>query len=334
MARISIWLLATVATVATANLTSAVHVPGGDDTKSAEQQVEVLEGELNHPKIKLFKKLRTYLKLPMTDIPLAQFGLKTFLDGTQVELRGMFRHFCQYLNADTTGRLKAKLEHPDWFEKFTFQKDDPQPMGPCIGMEFKTIRGPPNLFTGFLFNIGQEFDIDYIVNVIKALFVELNCGDLLVNFQTIAEETWHKQQNNQDVVSSNQAMMATKPALDKKASASTLNFWLKVIGGGKVEQLRYYLTNMLVFDTIPLIIGQVLESTDKYKAVDLAQRISELPDFKTFVANHFKLTPNHLESVDVHPAIAPNHPDYVSMDPVMAPNYFEFIIYYVLSREI
>ncbi|KAJ1970490.1 hypothetical protein H4R34_006043, partial [Dimargaris verticillata] len=185
---------------------------------------------------------------------------------------------------------------------------------------------------GCLFSIGRTFDIGIIVDVIKALFEELNSDDLLANFRTLAEQKGPAQQDNQDVDSTNRVTIKNIPVAYENFREFLFRFWLEIIGGDNVDQLRYYLTNMLVFDTIPLIISQVLESRRYDKAVDLAQQISQLPAYTDFVAEHFQPKPNHLESVDVHPATAPNLFELASVYPAIVPNYFEFIMFYVTKR--
>ncbi|KAJ1972019.1 hypothetical protein H4R34_005549 [Dimargaris verticillata] len=53
---------------------------------------------------------------------------------------------------------------------------------------------------------------------------------------------------------------------------------IEVICGGNVKQLRYYLTNMLVFNVIPLLISWVLHRNQD-DALDLAREIMQLDGF-------------------------------------------------------
>ncbi|KAJ1976384.1 hypothetical protein H4R35_002728 [Dimargaris xerosporica] len=74
----------------------------------------------------------------------------------------------------------------------------------------------------------------------------LDSDDLLQNFENIINQASAAQQGNQGTNSENQTLMTTGDAQSMNPRAFLYQFWLEVIGGGEIEQLRYYLTNVLL----------------------------------------------------------------------------------------
>ncbi|KAJ1974712.1 hypothetical protein H4R35_003487 [Dimargaris xerosporica] len=128
--------------------------------------------------------------------------------------------------------------------------------------------------------------------------------DLLANFQAIGDSV---SQGSQDVASTSQPplLLAVDPVQPQYFYASMHRFWFEAIGGGDVNQLRYDLSNMLVYDVILHIISQALESGKPREALNLAEQLGRIGGAKRFVKDY-----------DVN-----------------APNYFEFIMLYATDHE-
>ncbi|KAJ1965489.1 hypothetical protein H4R35_007058, partial [Dimargaris xerosporica] len=120
-------------------------------------------------------------------------------------------------------------------------------------------------------------DVDDIVTVIEALFAVFNSSDSLDNFRVIAEQASHEQQGSPDPDVNDQAPVAAVLAQPRVHKALIYRFWVEVIGGNNINQLRYYLCNLLAFDVILKIINQMLGSGRNDDALELAQRLSQLP---------------------------------------------------------
>ncbi|KAJ1974489.1 hypothetical protein H4R35_003587 [Dimargaris xerosporica] len=151
---------------------------------------------------------------------------------------------------------------------------------PWSDFEFTSEEIPLSRVKHSLINLGLKSDINHIVDVITALFTILDSGDLLKNFETIADymSTGTK---------SSKAVKATGKMLSREIRAFMDRFWFEVIGGNNVDRLRYYLRNLLALHVIPGIIGQVLESAKNGDDVDFAkyddalrlvELIHEIPD--------------------------------------------------------
>ncbi|KAJ1974704.1 hypothetical protein H4R34_004619 [Dimargaris verticillata] len=279
----------------------------------------------------LFYDLRQRLKLPAIR-GLSDFvGLQTLLEGAHLEYRVITCDFLDFLNPvalemdedqdffeiNDLGQLQEDeienmdenqdflgTNYPDRFRKDLFQDVTiPEYVFPWFDSGFNEVFIHPNQVKHSLANIGLSFDVNSIVDVIKALFEALNSPKLLTNFQAIAEQSFLTQYGNQALDWTNQASVIAE-VKPENFRAFMHRFWLEVIGGNDEHQLRYFLCNMLAFDTIPHIIGQALESGKKEEALVLAKQISEIPGVIQVVKSY----------------------------PANAPNYFEFIMVYAVSR--
>ncbi|KAJ1973786.1 hypothetical protein H4R35_003935 [Dimargaris xerosporica] len=159
--------------------------------------------------------------------------------------------------------------------------------------------------------------------MIEELFEVLASRDLLTNFQAIVESALQKPKYEQDAGSTdqtsivdsslqeqhssengettNQTSAAADPVQLRDFYAFVHQFWLEVIGDDNAKQLRYYLSNMLVFDIIPHIIGQALESGERdkasKKALKLAEEISQLDGIAKFAQDYSVKKPNYFEFI-------------------------------------
>ncbi|KAJ1981691.1 hypothetical protein H4R34_001973 [Dimargaris verticillata] len=294
MARIAIWLLAA---GVIANLAHAAPL------------VEPVANA--HPGDELFTGLRKHLDLlPVQGSPTA-VGLHTLIDGAQIELRRMTRSLLMHLASiswDANNQPSpVEKTFPDWFQKYTFRDQAiPQFVDPWIDVTFYTAQVSPNSVKHSLANLGQEYGINPIIAVVKALIGVVNSPDLLVNFQTIVRTAAPVHLDEQGVDSADRTSTAIDQALPTDFRAFMLQFWLEVVGNDKTEQLHYFLSNLLAFDVIPRIIGQQLESHRHAEALTLALRISQYPDFIKMI-----------EPFSTN-----------------APNYFEFIVMYATERKL
>ncbi|KAJ1979415.1 hypothetical protein H4R35_001522 [Dimargaris xerosporica] len=138
----------------------------------------------------------------------------------------------------------------------------------------------------------------------------LNSLNLPKYLQTLVDPTWQEQQgsqNGQDMTSTKQTPAATDKAPPTDPRAFMNWYWLNIIGGGDVDQLRYYLRDMLAFNVIPGIISQALTSGEHHdKALEIALQISRIPVIERFAKNCR----------------------------VNALNYFEFIMLYATKNEL
>ncbi|KAJ1977823.1 hypothetical protein H4R34_003438, partial [Dimargaris verticillata] len=237
-------------------------------------------------------------------------GLRTLLVGAQFEYRTMFalvlRHFKKQDDDITANSNYLKKAYPDLNWNGILQKQEaPQFENPPMSNIMKPFEINPIHIYHSLANLGLTSGPKYIVQVIEALFAMLkNKDDLLKEFEAMVQSEQNELQDSQDVVSTDQTEEAAALALTKEYRAVMNRFWLEVIGGGEKKRLSYYLSNMLAFNVIPRILGQVLDSgsrdNGKYnKALKLAENIHQLPDFA----------------------------ELFGPDSVNAPNYFEFMLY-------
>ncbi|KAJ1984420.1 hypothetical protein H4R34_000683, partial [Dimargaris verticillata] len=149
-----------------------------------------------------------------------------------------------------------------------------------------------------LVNLDPKSETKYLVRVVEALFEMLYSDDLLENFQVIVGPAPNEQRGEESVVSTHQALeVIVQRGFCKEFHAFSLWFLLEVIGGGKIDQLRYYLLNMLASTVIPNIIHQVLKSKRITEALELARQISQLPSFKRAVAAYLENAPNYFEFI-------------------------------------
>ncbi|KAJ1981326.1 hypothetical protein H4R35_000762 [Dimargaris xerosporica] len=283
MARISIWLLTTVAAF---GLTNAVPVPGGDEGPAGTNTHDVaglpdlsedFEPRYNYGE--LIESLRLDMGLdPMNEQP-DVVGLHTLIAGTQIDYRYMTHKFKEYLESIALGWIDTSSvdeeEYPDLFRKYLFRDSDLTPFKvPRFNIWFETI-DPFQIKHDFVSTISGTYS-DFIIDYVKALFKVLNSDGLVNNFKAIADLGSKKQQAGQNIDSASQKQQddsnmdsidempsVTNKALTKNFDAYMHWMWLEVIGGQNAERLRYYLRNMMVFNVIPRILGQVLESSQE-----------------------------------------------------------------------
>ncbi|KAJ1980035.1 hypothetical protein H4R35_001286 [Dimargaris xerosporica] len=137
--------------------------------------------------------------------------------------------------------------------------------------------------------------------MVEELFEVLASRDLLTNFQAIVDPRRPGPHSSEGGETTDQTPAAANPMQLWDFDVFMHRFWLKVIGGDNAKQLRYYLSNMLVFNVIPQIIGQVLESGERDKALEkalkLADEISQLGGITTFIQDHPGNVPNYFEFI-------------------------------------
>ncbi|KAJ1981446.1 hypothetical protein H4R34_002078, partial [Dimargaris verticillata] len=252
--------------------------------------------------------IRDCIKLPSVDDETPdQTGLRILLDGAQPEFRDMVVKFNNWLHFADTIQTSEKLKYPDLFNGYE-AKDANVELAEAL-TSFDYIRPhwvELNIIKYSLFTLGEKWDTTDILDAANALFQSLESKNLLENFKIIGGLPLNNQGND----SRYQMIMKAESFRRWGRHAPIHQFWLEVICGGKVEQLRYYLTNMLVFNVIPLLISRVLHRNQN-DALDLAHEIMQLHGFTKFVqADYFKA-----------------HPGY-------APNYFESIAIYAIQRNL
>ncbi|KAJ1970735.1 hypothetical protein H4R35_005690, partial [Dimargaris xerosporica] len=339
MTRIIIWL---VVTVVAANLVYATPVPnGGEDTAAVNLQLqsslvslpnELLTGfilpqlpgrDLNNfaaaakvPQLlaqdvkgrhggELFYNLRQRLDLPVIQGSPTLVGLRTLLEGAQIEYRGMAVSFLMYLrykNLNSFARQEVlEINYPDLFRKYPFRSLTVPPyVHRWFDTEYSILDISIYRVKHGISNLGLKSDMGHIVDVIVAFFEMLDSPDLLTNFQTVAAPISPEQQGNQGMGSTNQASMTPGQWLSKEFRAFMHRFWLDVIGGGNIEQLRYYLGNMLAFSVIPHTIARVLECGRYAVALELAKRIGQIPGFTKVASAYPRHAPNIFEFIMVY----------------------------------
>ncbi|KAJ1978070.1 hypothetical protein H4R34_003341 [Dimargaris verticillata] len=283
MARISLWLLATVAAV---GLVHAIPMPEtGRETTDA-------------------SPAKTIPALPSA--LLTFIGLHTLLDGAQAELGYMVHKILKYLGFGRQSRHdkqdKFELQYPDLFPKALFrERAIPQLVEPWLAGRFdQSFRHDKAQHS--LSKLGKDLGINYCFAVIDALFEVLKNPDLLQSFEAITNKVLPGQQGKRDIVLDGQASAATNPAPSQDVNAFIGSFWLKVIGNGDVKQLRYFLVNMLVFQIIPNIFRQMMDVNEYTDALKLAQQISKIPGFAWAVKACRGNAPNYFEHIMIHAA--------------------------------
>ncbi|KAJ1972797.1 hypothetical protein H4R34_005287 [Dimargaris verticillata] len=166
----------------------------------------------------------------------------------------------------------------------------------------------PNRIKHGLVNLGlvnsdHKPDITRIVDVVKSLFEAIGSGNLLTNFQDLAKEASKDYQASKNLALTNPSAITPGQLLSKKLHALIYRFWVEVIGGNNEKQLRYYLRNLLAFNVIPGIIGQVLgssKSSEYDDALELARQISETPGVTRAIQDYPQNTPNYFEFIMVY----------------------------------
>ncbi|KAJ1981486.1 hypothetical protein H4R35_000700 [Dimargaris xerosporica] len=183
---------------------------------------------------------------------------------------------------------KFDLQYPDLFQKRSLREwTIPDAVQPWISKEairkFQQGGNQPSLS-----KLGLESGIDHLFAVVEALFEVLKDKTLLRNFQIIAPN--------------DQALQALDPAQPQDIRAFMDWCWLKVIGGNNIDLLRYYLGNILVFQIIPDIIRQMLDVNRYTEALELVQRISDIPGFIWVVKESLVNAPNYFEYIIIRAA--------------------------------
>ncbi|KAJ1971009.1 hypothetical protein H4R34_005878 [Dimargaris verticillata] len=315
MARTTLWFLATVAAVGLARAATLpertrylAHVDPEQESPLLKLQPELLLGyivpelltkgmanleaasKLSQFLVKYAQKhlggkvsydLRRSLGLPDMAGSSTQVGLRTLLDGAQLEYRGITHSFISYLSfaaSDPTGgRDTFELDFPDLFQKYTFQQLDLPPfVAPWLEVEYDERAASPDNVMHSLINLGSRSGNKYIVAVIKALFEMLGSPELLASFQ---------------------ALVGPVPGAQQNFRAFMHQLWLEVIGGGKGDQLQCFLGNMLAKDVIPGIVSQMLRSGRHAEALSLAKQLGTIDGF--------------VQAVDAYPENAPNLFEFV-----------------------
>ncbi|KAJ1979985.1 hypothetical protein H4R35_001301 [Dimargaris xerosporica] len=278
---------------------------------TSKKSQQVVQNYIDHRNAQIFAKLRQLLDLRNLQQPPNLVGLHTLLDGAQLEYRGTTSSFLAYFyfsKLGDTGQLdNDELHFPDLFNLYRFRDLVlPEFVEPWIDVTFSQDKVSPNWVKHGLINLGRKPDVSYIVDVVEAVLEVLHGSDLLTNFRTIAGLPAQEQQDDQSTGSDSQTLMATVPEQPMDFPTFMHRFWATIIGGNDIHKLRFFLINLLAFNVIPGIIAQTLESNKHPEALKLATRISQLPRFisaaKAFTTN--------------------------------APNYFEFIVMYVIERQL
>ncbi|KAJ1971511.1 hypothetical protein H4R34_005721, partial [Dimargaris verticillata] len=300
MARISIWLLATVAAV---NLASAVPMPGENDStakaflqhdseqttmpsggtalQSAQQLTPLERKEKN---IKALTKLRSFLGLPTDETESVNLiALRTLLDGAQFEFRDMIYKFNTWIRSDSKGRETKEREYPDLFKGYT-----PPPTSALV-YDNPWFKEPYS--TGYiklsdikhgLFKIVGRYKTPSIIEIVK-LLLQTSTGEYLWrDFLFIGDIPL----DEMNLVSNFWSLFHQGLAQPKHYRSMHHQFWFEVICDSRPKELQYYLTNMLVFDVIPLLISRKLyDNVDG--ALELASGISQLEEFTGYVGAYY-----------------------------------------------
>ncbi|KAJ1980890.1 hypothetical protein H4R35_000932 [Dimargaris xerosporica] len=202
---------------------------------------------------------------------------------------------------------KFDAKYPDLFLKYPFRNVAiPSFAEPWVELSYIGANVSPNEVKHSLANLGVKPNIERIVGVVVALFEAVYSDNLLKNFQVITDSVMPVQKDIQGTSSPNQGSEVTIEVRPENFRAFVCQFWLQVIGNNNVVQLRYFLSNLLAFNVIPGIIGQVLESETPTDALHLAEQIHNIPGV-TKVTEDFSGN---------------------------APNYFEFIMIYATERQL
>ncbi|KAJ1976467.1 hypothetical protein H4R35_002684 [Dimargaris xerosporica] len=215
--------------------------------------------------------------------------------------------FLAYLDPRTPIEVRDQLERefPDLFQKYSFRglvlPDFVQPW--LLGFEAVLYQDRTD---HSLHSLGRRLNIAKLLRVIEALFSVVTSDDLLDNIRAMTEQAMQEQQGTLATNTISSMPEAIEPVQLQHFKPFVYWFWLKVIGGGNIDQLRYYLGNLLALRTIPYIFAEMLQSGKNDDALKLAQSVSQLPGF--------------IQAVSAYPA--------------NAPNYFEFIVMYAIGWQV
>ncbi|KAJ1976911.1 hypothetical protein H4R34_003798 [Dimargaris verticillata] len=276
-------------------------------------QVNLPSEEESHAQVDLFSTKEPYAQVDLSSVKGVNglVGLRTLLDGTQLELRAMVRTTFIYRYS----RASGNNGHAEFFkelytnilQKYPLPKMDvPLDVLQSINNIFGENYVHPNKIKHNLANLGLTLSVDDALVLVEALFEALKSSNLLANFQTIVEEALSEPQGNQGENSNDQATMTKDPVKLPNHRANTYTSLRDEIAGNDADKLRYYLSSLLVFDIIPHIIGQMFEKGQDKDALKFAEQINGTAGLK-WVVKQF--------------------PDYV-------PDYFEFIVQYAIKRQL
>ncbi|KAJ1979459.1 hypothetical protein H4R35_001503, partial [Dimargaris xerosporica] len=248
-----------------------------------------------------FAKLRYHLDLPNVKGSPTLVGLHTLIDGAVIEYRALTLKVSNYLKPSATNSLFGQNTYeemyPDLFQKYKFRELDQEALV-MLPAESGCERLYPNGISHSLANLGLTFKTKYLVTVVEMLFDILSELDLLENFQSMVNSASQGQQAGQNKETASQTSIEAAGTIVKSSRALMSQFWLKVINGNDSKMLRYYLCNMLAFDVIPRMIGQVLVSdTRGDKALKLAKQLRQIDGIKQVVKDYDVNAPNYFEFI-------------------------------------
>ncbi|KAJ1971148.1 hypothetical protein H4R35_005439 [Dimargaris xerosporica] len=207
-------------------------------------------------------------------------GLRTLLEGAQIELRSTVKKFHDYLNSHSRRRDDFDLEYPDLFQQYPFHGlGQPDYFYPQIYANGEMHYVDWNSVKHSLGFLSRDYLVANILLVVKALFACLNSDKLLLNFNTIIKQASAEKQGDQDLALNNRAPTTAGSHKLEDYRPIIYKFWLEIIGGGEIKQLRYYLTNLLTYNVTPFIMYWMLEAGKTDEVLELAQNISQLPSF-------------------------------------------------------
>ncbi|KAJ1974530.1 hypothetical protein H4R34_004687, partial [Dimargaris verticillata] len=253
----------------------------------------------------LFFDIRSRLGLPNVQGSPTFVGLRTLLDFSLSHLGLMAFMFLDYFDPQTdfSTRMGFELYFPDIFQKYSFRGlAIPEFVEPWLSGTFADIRTQDQILHENDHLVSWS-DVHNLFAVIEALFEVVSSPDLLAHFRTIAEQASQEQYTNPGTDSIDPTSEPTGPAQLQNLKAFVYRFWVEVIGGGNIDQLRYFLSNALAMQIIPYMLADMLLSDMSSNALELAQRVSQLPGF--------------IQVVNAYPA--------------NAPDYFEFILIFATN---
>ncbi|KAJ1971874.1 hypothetical protein H4R34_005600 [Dimargaris verticillata] len=324
MARITLWFLAA---VAAANLAHATPVPMDDrntaDIGSAESSADAqrLQTIANYGPPPPYSEIDPNdQRRPHVDTLLGESSSSTSMDQNSLG-QSQFGSTSQQFNAG--GQTDRSVHVTQVLTDARIKLDLPSMEGlyARVGQTRKGLHAQVDMSSAekpsarvdlsikhSLANLGLEAGVDFILDVIVALFEALESGHLLDNFRAIADQVLSELQSKHGANSDDQAPAALDITLPINFHAVVYN-WLYEMVGEDTTKLRYYLSNLLAFQVIPRIIGQMLESDKDHtyeRALDFAKRVKHVAGVKW---------------------VAEQLPEYV-------PNYFEFIVKYAIQRQL
>ncbi|KAJ1980300.1 hypothetical protein H4R34_002502 [Dimargaris verticillata] len=244
-------------------------------------QVNLPSEEEPNAEADLSKVKEPYARVKLSSVKEANalVGLRTLLNGAQLEFHAMVRIYFKYLFLladpyDDENEYFA-LKHPNIFQKFQLRNLDATLDQLLVAnLRFLKTYVHPNKVKHSLANLGLEADVDFILDVVVALFEALKSPHSLGNFQAIVGQVLLELQGIRGANSDDQALAAPDLNLPANFPAAVYDSWVGEIAGNNATELCYYTSNLLAFRVIPRIIGQMLEcdKDDRYeRALDFAE---------------------------------------------------------------